>query len=426
MMTTTISSVVQPAVSVWFLLLLLLLLCFCGIGGTGSEIEQLLDGDPQNLYTLDLGVGTPSQYLSVVVDTGSTNLVIAAADFAFTSAYYDASASSTSHHLTGRDQNDDSKYVFVQGTADVSYYADTVRLADFSSSSAVPDQDFAGIISTTTADFWNPNKLWDGVLGLGYDALAMPPNDPIASYIPSLTQEALGVPDAFALALAELEQGANINKYGKRRGGALVFGVEKDDMEKPFTGSAAGLRIGPVRGVSTTTESGFYTVTVTDVLVDHVPLTLADLNLSAGDGDGGGSSSSTTTTTSSSSSFSCGAVYNSPAAIVDSGSSKTYLPYRVHAAVASHVESALLKAAPDTVLPAGGLLNADAASEFVLVRVNASVLATLPPVAFRVAGEEANTTIDLEIKAWRYFRALASDTELPKEYGSYTRDTRIW
>jgi len=67
------------------------------------DIDSPLLGQPYSLFTTTLDFGTPAQTLNVAIDTGSSNLIVAARQFEDVANFYSVDASTTGSESTSRD-----------------------------------------------------------------------------------------------------------------------------------------------------------------------------------------------------------------------------------------------------------------------------------------------------------------------------------
>lgn len=312
--------------------------------------DLALTGIPATAYTVIASFGTPAQNFSLVVDTGSSNLAVAASSTAGATPYYVSTASSSFINVGSA--------VAVQyavGAWTGTRITDMVQLA----SSGLPrlSVDFAAI--TSSSSFFNAQSSYkfQGILGLAYIALARPSGSPITPLLDSLV--ANGANNSFGLQLCDARttaQGAVVSA-----GGFLQVGAGPSDLADISSGAFVYAPL---------VQQSYYTVSVTDVAFNGQSLGLG-----------------------------C-SLYNSPRAIVDSGTTNLVLPQAAYDAVVAGFSTRVsFQSASDKALFFSGT------QCFTFPR---ALTLSLPAITITLAA--ADGVFDLKIPPWTYLRILAANT----------------
>jgi len=135
------------------------------LGATNGESSVVIDDYMNAQYYGEIEVGTPGQKEEVVFDTGSANLWVPNTKPWLTSHnIYDHSKSSTY-------QKNDTVFAIQYGSGPVSgvFSADTVTIGDFK----LPSYTFAEVDKTSGLGLGYRLGKFDGILGLGWDAISV-------------------------------------------------------------------------------------------------------------------------------------------------------------------------------------------------------------------------------------------------------------
>ncbi|XP_043191787.1 beta-secretase 1-like isoform X2 [Amphibalanus amphitrite] len=181
------------AISIWIIpnsifLLYLFLLCLTEALGLEDECPlKLADSCIVNLhgksgdgYYTEIVIGTPPQKLKVLIDTGSSNVAIAAAPSPQISMFYNKSVSTTLRPL-----HVSVDVPYSQGSWRGELVSDVVRLPETNAPTVRCD---VALIQRSTNFYINGSE-WQGIVGLAYRQLALP-NSSVTTW-PEAAQQAL-------------------------------------------------------------------------------------------------------------------------------------------------------------------------------------------------------------------------------------------
>jgi len=247
-------------------------------------VEEV-SGKPGEGYFITLSIGTPSQHLNVLLDTGSSNFAVAGPYENDVDTYFDRYKSSTLRDLFAR-----VRLKYTQGEWEGDLVSDYVS---FSSPSSLPSSRTPFTIITSSSKFFLRNARWQGILGLAYPTLSRPDrNQP--SFVDLVVNE---------------------NQLSNVFGLQLCGGRRYDANDKDS--SAGHMAVG---GIDSTSFEGemFYTPIVREMYYEVV---IADLDV-------GGKSLN----------IPCG-VFNNKRTIVDSGTTNFLLPRSAFDALIGSLES---------------------------------------------------------------------------------------
>ncbi|KAK2749331.1 Vacuolar protease A [Onygenales sp. PD_40] len=178
---------------------------------TSSGHSVLVDNFLNAQYFSEIAIGTPPQTFKVVLDTGSSNLWVPSSECGSIACYlhskYDSSASST-YHKNG------SEFAIRYGSGSLSGFVsqDTLRIGDLT----VEKQDFAEATSEPGLAF--AFGRFDGILGLGYDAISV--NKIVPPFYQMINQKLLDEP-VFSFYLGDTNKNGDDSE-------AVFGGINKD------------------------------------------------------------------------------------------------------------------------------------------------------------------------------------------------------
>ncbi|XP_060902206.1 beta-secretase 2 [Labrus mixtus] len=252
--------------------------------GTVNFLDMVnnLQGDSGRGYYIEMSLGTPSQKLNILVDTGSSNFAVAASAHPFITHYFNT-ALSTTYESTGRTV----AVRYTQGNWEGELGIDKVSIPKGPNGTII-----INIAAILTSDgFFLPGVNWQGILGLAYPMLARPDSS-VEPFFNSMVKQ-LGIPDIFSLQMCG--GGLSASSTGDLAGGSLIMG-----------GAEPALYFGPV-WYTPIVEEWYYQVEV-------LKLEVGDQNLD----------------------LDC-REYNMDKAIVDSGTTLLRLPVNVFNAVVAAI-----------------------------------------------------------------------------------------
>ncbi|XP_071958278.1 beta-secretase 1-like isoform X2 [Antedon mediterranea] len=212
-------------------------------------IKANVGGKPGLGFYIELGIGTPPQELSILVDTGSSNFAVAAAAHPFVTSYYEPHNSST-YETTAVD-------VFVpytQGEWHGRLGTDMVTIP--SSPNSTVRANIVGIYSSEK--FFINGSEWQGILGMAYNSIARPDSS-VTPYFDSLVGGTT-VSDIFSMQLCTPFSIGN-NSSIDSSGSMTIGGIDPD----LYDGKMFFTRI---------KRKWYYDVTVTDMGVNGHSLSL--------------------------------------------------------------------------------------------------------------------------------------------------------
>ncbi|CAG0879959.1 unnamed protein product [Darwinula stevensoni] len=211
-------------------------------GSINHDYGIELHGVPGDGYYLSLFVGTPAESFQVLIDTGSSNLAIAGYDAAFIDKWFNPDSSRTFEWL-----RKDIRVFYTQGEWEGKLGRDVISIPGLEAISIPPVKSDTAVILSSTNFFLNGSQ-WQGILGLGYQAIAKPSPE-VSSWI-SKVEEATGSPLDFQLQLcgSDLKQD---NHHGYLFAGEGI--PSPKDHKQVYTAPLV--------------KEWFYEVTMTDFLV---------------------------------------------------------------------------------------------------------------------------------------------------------------
>ncbi|XP_063061018.1 beta-secretase 2 [Engraulis encrasicolus] len=175
------------------------------------DMVNNLQGDSGRGYYIEMLIGTPSQTLNILVDTGSSNFAVAAAAHPFITHFFNRAVSST-YSSSGRGV----AVRYTQGNWEGELGTDVISIPK--GPNATVTINIAAILSSD--GFFLPAINWQGILGLAYPMLARPDSS-VEPFFNSVVQQT-GIPDVFSLQMC----GAGIAASTSTglAGGSLVMG----------------------------------------------------------------------------------------------------------------------------------------------------------------------------------------------------------
>ncbi|EDV25773.1 uncharacterized protein TRIADDRAFT_23825 [Trichoplax adhaerens] len=174
-----------------------------------------MTGTPGNGYVVHVWLGSPPQKLGVIVDTGSSNFAVAAAPNPAIRRFFQFQRSSTFVNL-----HRTFAVRYARGYWDGELVSDILRLGVGINGSARVQ--FAAIYRS--GRFFVPYSNWQGILGMAYPSIAMPPYHPVEPVFNQLVRET-GIRDIFTLTLCgPIVQSQNYHLHDVDLGGMMTFG----------------------------------------------------------------------------------------------------------------------------------------------------------------------------------------------------------
>ncbi|XP_067849416.1 beta-secretase 2 [Heptranchias perlo] len=244
-----------------------------------------LKGDVGRGYYLEILIGTPTQKMNILVDTGSSNFAVAGAPNPNLKSYFKPELSST---YRSRDQEVSVRYT--QGNWVGNLGTDVVTIPKGPNGTVTIN--IATIIESD--DFFLPGINWQGILGLAYSALAKPSSS-VEPFFDSLVKH-MGIPDVFSLQMCGAGLSLRVEEQASPVGGSLVMGGIEPSLYK------GDIWYTPIK------EEWYYQIEVLKLEVGS-----QNLNLDCKE-------------------------YNSDKAIVDSGTTLLRLPVNVFGAVVTAIK----------------------------------------------------------------------------------------
>ncbi|OWF41934.1 Beta-secretase 1 [Mizuhopecten yessoensis] len=200
---------------------------------------------------MEVLMGSPPQQLNVLIDTGSSNFAVAASPNPDITAWFHINESSTY-----KDVGTDVYVPYTQGNWRGVLATDLVTLASMSNSSV--NAHIAFILQSS--DFFINGSNWQGILGMGYAAIAQP-GSYVVPFFDSLVTQA-DVENVFSMQLCGTVY-RPINRTGETEmGGSLVLGGVDASL---FTGQ---MLYTPIH------KEWYYEVIILDVMVAGTSLHL--------------------------------------------------------------------------------------------------------------------------------------------------------
>eukprot|EP00052_Salpingoeca_macrocollata_P032063 m.4802 g.4802 ORF g.4802 m.4802 type:complete len:475 (-) comp3183_c0_seq1:47-1471(-) len=333
----------------------------------GEIIQLPITGIPSLIFSLNMTFGTPSQVFTIALDTGSSNLAVAASSNANAPSFFNTGASSSYNSLT-----EVMTVFYLKGQWTGLRSQDVINFQG-SSKGAVSSQ-FSAI--TSSSDFFPSGVtgeyatfVFDGILGLGYSALARPSSNPITPFLDTYMSEHT-LDNMFTLQLCDFRKVAG-NLV--TRTGQFVIGGDEADVASLASGSF--LRVNIV-------QQSYYSVVMTGLSVGGTRLD-----------------------------FSC-RDYNSPNyAIFDSGSTNLILPNAIVEALQARMPFTFASSSDRDTFYGGGSCAV----------ISDSSLSSFPDLTVHVQSATSGKEVLLTVKPWQYLRATPVSSVL-----SPGQTCRVW
>uniref|UniRef100_A0A8D0ED71 Beta-secretase 2 n=1 Tax=Salvator merianae TaxID=96440 RepID=A0A8D0ED71_SALMN len=175
-----------------------------------------LQGDSGRGYYLELLLGTPSQKLNILVDTGSSNFAVAGTPTAELTSYFNAAKSKTFKSL-----GVEVTVKYTQGSWTGILGTDVITMPK-----GINGTYTVNIVTIFESEkFFLKGVKWHGILGLAYDILAKPSSS-VETFFDSLVNQAK-IPNIFSLQMC----GAGLAVSGTdTNGGSLVLGGAEPNL----------------------------------------------------------------------------------------------------------------------------------------------------------------------------------------------------
>lgn len=175
------------------------------------QMVNNLQGDSGRGYYIEMLLGTPSQTLNILVDTGSSNFAVAGAPDPYITHFFNSKLSS-SYHSSGMDVS----VRYTQGNWVGKLGTDIVTIPKGPNGTITIN--VATILQSE--NFFLPRVNWQGILGLAYKTLARPDSS-VEPFFDSLVRQT-GIPDMFSLQMCGA--GLSASSTWDPLGGGLVMG----------------------------------------------------------------------------------------------------------------------------------------------------------------------------------------------------------
>ncbi|XP_033758974.1 beta-secretase 1-like [Pecten maximus] len=207
-----------------------------------------LGGKPGQGYYVEVLIGSPPQKLNVLIDTGSSNFAVAAGPNPDITSWFHRNESSTY-----QDVGTEVYVPYTQGNWRGILATEHVALSSMPNSSVRAHIAFI----LHSSDFFINGSNWQGILGMGYAAIAQPDSS-VVPFFDSLVKEA-HVENLFSMQLCGTVYGFT-NNSGTDMGGSLILG-----------GVDASLYNGKMMYTPIHKE-WYYEVIILDIMVDGASL----------------------------------------------------------------------------------------------------------------------------------------------------------
>ncbi|ELU01781.1 hypothetical protein CAPTEDRAFT_153768 [Capitella teleta] len=201
-----------------------------------------------------MGIGTPPQQMNILIDTGSSNFALAAADNQAIDKYFDSSNSST-FSATQKQVS----VPYTQGNWQGYLATDVVTIP--SMNITVDDATLSCIYSSE--NFFINGSNWQGILGLGYSQIARPDSS-VEPLFDAIVRNGI-VNDTFSMQLCG-------NKFNGTAQGVLVGGTSLSQF-LVLGGISESLYEGPIY-YAPIHEPWYYEVVLTDIKVGRESLNM--------------------------------------------------------------------------------------------------------------------------------------------------------
>ncbi|XP_060067485.1 beta-secretase 1-like [Ylistrum balloti] len=208
-----------------------------------------LEGKPGQGYYVEVLMGTPPQQLNVLIDTGSSNFAVAANPNPDISSWFHRNESSTY-----QDVGTEVYVPYTQGNWRGVLATDFVALSSMPNSSV--NAQIAFILQSS--DFFINGSNWQGILGMGYAAIAQPDKS-VVPFFDSLVRKA-DVDNIFSMQLCGTVYRSKDNTKDTEMGGSLVLGGVDTSLYK------GEMLYTPIH------KEWYYEVIIVDVMVAGISL----------------------------------------------------------------------------------------------------------------------------------------------------------
>ncbi|XP_033126047.1 beta-secretase 1-like isoform X2 [Anneissia japonica] len=304
-------------------------------------IKADVGGKPGLGFYIELGLGTPPQELSILVDTGSSNFAVAAAAHPFVTTYYEPDNSST------YESSSTEVYVpYTQGEWHGRLGTDMVTIP--SDPNSTVRAHIVGIYSSEK--FFINGSEWQGILGMAYSSIARP-GSWVTTYFDSLVDGNI-VNDIFSMQLCTPYSIGNHSSIHST--GSMTFGGIDKDL---YQGEIFYTRI---------KRKWYFDVTVTDMGTNNTSLGLDCKE------------------------------YNFDKSIVDSGTTNLRLPYKVFKTLIAAISRQIIDVeVPDTFWQG---------TEVMCWEIGTTPFYHFPTVYLDLEGPEDDTSFRLTIPPEQYIR----------------------
>nr|CAB3225059.1 beta-secretase 1-like [Phallusia mammillata] len=152
-----------------------------------------LNGTTTTGYYVTVQLGSPPQEFNVILDTGSSNFAIAGAPHEFITRYYNVADSTTARRV----DSSDITIAYTEGSWKGSVVYDVITIP---SAGLVDKVTIPMAVITSSDSFFVTESNWEGILGMGYQALAQPQSLNLPSIMDSFVSSA-EVEDVFSIQL---------------------------------------------------------------------------------------------------------------------------------------------------------------------------------------------------------------------------------
>lgn len=209
-----------------------------------------LGGKPGQGYYVEVLMGTPPQQLNVLIDTGSSNFAVAASPNPDITMWFHRNESGTY-----QDVGTEVYVPYTQGNWRGILATDRVALSSMPNSSVRAHIAFI----LQSSDFFINGSNWQGILGMGYAAIAQPDSS-VVPFFDSLIKEG-SVDDLFSMQLCGTVYKPT-NTSETEMGGSLILGGVDESL---YTGK---MMYTPIH------KEWYYEVIILDIMVAGGSLTM--------------------------------------------------------------------------------------------------------------------------------------------------------
>lgn len=230
------------------------------LGHTG--ITRGLDGTPvAGEYTTMIQVGTPPRDFEVVMDSGSSNLILLGdSSLCNNCSEEKGNQYAPSQSSTGKVGDTPIQIRYGSGQLDAVEARDQVAIAGM--------EPFQYTFGVMTHDANVPN-----ILGLAYEGIAEPQGQPLPTFFATLVEQT-GIADVFAMKLCGPEKGGTIEFGGSSETPSAYMPVVEEAwyvVEPDHLGIAGSdANLGSFEGVKTIVDSGTTELVVTDEMFQGI------------------------------------------------------------------------------------------------------------------------------------------------------------